>query len=67
MAESLKKLSAICLENVIECAMILSHEPILRIDRHTLGSQDSSFTASLPAGLNNLERWHILQTLALTN
>ena len=55
------------LENVIERAMILSHEPVLRIDEHILGSQDSSFTASPPAGLKDLERRHILQTLTLTN
>jgi formate hydrogenlyase transcriptional activator len=54
------------LENVIERAMILSHEPILRIDQHALGSQDSSFTASPPAGLQDLEQRHILQTLTLT-
>jgi formate hydrogenlyase transcriptional activator len=55
------------LENVIERAMILSHEPVLRIDEHVLGSQDSSFTASPPADLKDLERRHILQTLTLTN
>ena len=54
------------LENVIERAMILSHEPVLRIDEHVLGSQDSSFTASPPSGLKDLERRHILQTLTLT-
>jgi formate hydrogenlyase transcriptional activator len=54
------------LENVIERALILSHEPILRIDQHVLGSQDSSFTASPPAGLQDLERWQIQQTLILT-
>ncbi len=55
------------LENVIERALILSHEPILRVDEHVLGSQDSSVTAARPSGLNDLERWHILQTLTLTN
>ena len=55
------------LENVIERALILSHEPILRIDQQVLGSQDSSLTASPPSGLKDLERWHILQTLTLTN
>jgi formate hydrogenlyase transcriptional activator len=55
------------LENVIERALILSHEPILRIDEHVLGSQDSSFTALPSSGLKDLERWHILQTLTLTN
>jgi formate hydrogenlyase transcriptional activator len=55
------------LENVIERAMILSREPVLRIDEHVLGSQDSSFTASPPAGIKDLEQRHILQTLTLTN
>jgi len=55
------------LENVIERAMILSREPILRIDEHVLSSQDSSFTASPPARLEDFERRHILQTLTLTN
>ena len=58
------------LENVIERALILSRESVLRIDEHILGSQDSSFTASTaspPADLKELERRHILQTLALTD
>jgi formate hydrogenlyase transcriptional activator len=55
------------LENVIERAMILSREPMLRIDEHVLGSQDSSFSAAAPASLKDLERQHILQTLTLTN
>jgi formate hydrogenlyase transcriptional activator len=56
------------LENVIERAMILSREPMLRIDEHVLGLQDSSaFTASPPTSLKDLERQHILQTLTLTN
>jgi formate hydrogenlyase transcriptional activator len=55
------------LENVIERAMILSHDPVLRIDDKALGSQDSSPEASPPAGLKELERQHILQTLILTN
>lgn len=56
------------LENVIERAMILSHEPVLRIDEQVLGSQEgSSFTAPSPASLKDLERQHILQTLTLTN
>jgi formate hydrogenlyase transcriptional activator len=55
------------LENVIERAMILSHEPVLRIDEHILGSQDSSLTALPPTGLKDLERRHILQTLTLTH
>lgn len=55
------------LENVIERAMILSHEPVLRIDEQLLGSQDASVAASPPAGLKDFERQHILQTLTLTN
>ena len=54
------------LENVIERAMILSREPMLRIDEHVLGSQDSSLTVSPPADLKELEHRHILQTLTLT-
>lgn len=55
------------LENVIERAMILSHDAVLRIDDTVFGSQDFSVTASPPAGLKELERQHILQTLTLTN
>jgi len=55
------------LENVIERALILSHEPVLRIDEHVLGAQVSSFTASPPSDLNEVERRHILQTLTLTD
>jgi formate hydrogenlyase transcriptional activator len=56
------------LENVIERAMILSREPVLRIDEQVLGAQeDSSFTVSPPANLKDLERQHILHTLTLTN
>lgn len=55
------------LENVIERAMILSHEPVLRINEHALGSQDGSFTTSTPAGLKDFERQHILQTLIVTD
>ena len=55
------------LENVIERALILSRQPVLRIDEHILGSQDSSLGASPPAGLKDLARRHILQTLTLTN
>lgn len=47
--------------------MILSHEPVLRIDDTLLGSPDSSATAPPPAGLKDFERQHILQTLTLTN
>jgi formate hydrogenlyase transcriptional activator len=55
------------LENVIERALILSHEPVLRINEHVLGTQVSSFKASPPSDLNELERRHILQTLTLTD
>lgn len=55
------------LENVIERAMILSHEPVLRIDETVVGLQNSSVATSPPAGLKDLERRHILQTLTLTN
>jgi formate hydrogenlyase transcriptional activator len=55
------------LENVIERAMILSHDSVLRIDETVLSSQDASVTALPPAGLKDLERQHILQTLTLTN
>jgi formate hydrogenlyase transcriptional activator len=55
------------LENVIERALILSREPVLRIDDHVLGSQASSVPAQPPADLKELERRHILQTLALTD
>jgi formate hydrogenlyase transcriptional activator len=55
------------LENVIERALILSRGPVLRIDEKVLGSQGSSFAASPPASLEELDRRHILQTLALTD
>ena len=56
------------LENVIERALILSHGPLLRVDEQILGSQASvSNGASPPAGLKELERKHILQTLTLTD
>lgn len=55
------------LENVIERAMILSHDPILRIDEHILGSQGAPSMVLPPTGLKDLEQRHILQTLTLTN
>jgi formate hydrogenlyase transcriptional activator len=55
------------LENVIERAMILSREPLLRIDQSVLDSKDTSAIAPLPAGLKDVEQRHILQTLTLTN
>src|SRR6185295_14182438 len=54
------------LENVIERALILSHEPVLRIDEHVVVAQVSPFTTSSPSDLNGVERRHILQTLTLT-
>jgi formate hydrogenlyase transcriptional activator len=55
------------LENVIERALILSHEPVLRINEHILGSQGASFAAPPPSDLKELGRRHILQTLTLTD
>ena len=55
------------LENVIERAMILSRDPILRIDEHLLDLHDTSVAAPPPADLKELERRHILQTLTVTN
>jgi formate hydrogenlyase transcriptional activator len=55
------------LENVIERAMILSRDPVLRIDEHLLDVQDISVAAPPPADLKELERRHILQTLTMTN
>ena len=47
--------------------MILSREPVLRIDEHILGSQGSLLHRVAAADLKDLERQHILQTLTLTN
>jgi hypothetical protein len=55
------------LQNVIERAMIPSHDPLLRIDDHVLGRQDSSVTGLPLTSLKDVEERHILQTLALTN
>lgn len=55
------------LANVIERALILSHEPILRIDDHLLGLQDRSSTSLASSSLKDFERQHILQTLSLTD
>lgn len=55
------------LENVIERAMILSRDRVLRIDDHVLGPQNTAFTAPAPNNLKELERQHILQTLAVTD
>jgi formate hydrogenlyase transcriptional activator len=54
------------LENVIERALILSHEPVLRISDQILGPQGASCAASPPSDLKELGRRHILQTLTLT-
>ena len=54
------------LENVIERALILSHEPVLRINEQILGSQGVSIAASPPSDLKELGRRHILQILTLT-
>ena len=55
------------LENVIERAMILSRDPILRIDEHILGSQGAPSMVLAPTSLKDIEQRHILQTLTLTN
>jgi formate hydrogenlyase transcriptional activator len=56
------------LENVIERALILSHEPVLRIDESGSGAQGPSLLeAATPSNLKELERRHILQTLTLTD
>jgi formate hydrogenlyase transcriptional activator len=55
------------LANVIERALILSHESILRIDDHLLGLQDKSSTSLPSSDLKDFERRHILQTLSLTD
>ena len=54
------------LENVIERALILSHDAVLRIDASGLGAPKSSFEPAPPSNLKELERRHILQTLTLT-
>ena len=54
------------LENVIERALILSHEPVLRIDESASGAQGASLLeAAPPSNLKEMERRHILQTLTL--
>jgi formate hydrogenlyase transcriptional activator len=55
------------LENVIERALILSHGPVLRIEEQVLGSPAAAVAASAPADLKEVERRHILQTLAVTD
>jgi formate hydrogenlyase transcriptional activator len=54
------------LENIIERAMILSHDRVLRIDDQVCPSQNAPVAAPPPGNLKELERQHILQTLAVT-
>src|SRR4029078_1021761 len=52
--------------NVRERALILSHEPVLRIDESASGAQGASLLeAAPPSNLKEMERRHILQTLTL--
>ena len=53
------------LENVIERALICSHEPVLRIDEYDSDAQGDSLEAAPPSNLKEFERRHILQTLTL--
>ena len=53
------------LENVIERALICSHEPVLRIDEYDSDAQSDSLEAAPPSNLKEFERRHILQTLTL--
>jgi formate hydrogenlyase transcriptional activator len=55
------------LENVIERAVILSHQKVLRIDERLLILQNATHESKAPAGLVDFERQHILQTLASSN
>ncbi len=55
------------LENVIERAVILSHQKVLRIDERLLILQSATHESKAPAGLVDFERQHILQTLASSN
>ena len=55
------------LENVIERAVILSHQKTLRIDERLLLPHSPKFEPKAPAGLVDFERQHILQTLASRN
>lgn len=52
------------LENVIERAVILSHTGTLRIDERLLLPQNGTSFSKAPSGLVDVERQHILQTLA---
>lgn len=55
------------LENVIERAVILSHQKVLRIDERLLIPHSTAPAFNPPAGLVDFERQHILQALASTN
>lgn len=55
------------LENLIERAMILSHESLLHIDERFLVPPTATPPPKAPAGLVDLERQHILQILASVN
>ena len=55
------------LENVIERAVILSHQKVLRIDERLLIPHSTAPAFKPPAGLIDFERQHILQVLASTN
>ena len=55
------------LENVIERAVILSHQKVLRIDERLLIPNSGAFATKASAGLIDFERQHILQALASTN
>ncbi|GJL57080.1 MAG: hypothetical protein NPIRA02_42120 [Nitrospirales bacterium] len=55
------------LENLIERAMILSHESTLDIDERLLMSTPTASSEKPASGLMDFERQHILQTLASTH
>ena len=55
------------LENVIERAVILSHQKVLCIDERLLIPNSGALATKAPAGLIDFERQHILQELASTN
>ncbi|MDT7043211.1 sigma-54-dependent Fis family transcriptional regulator [Candidatus Nitronereus thalassa] len=55
------------LENVIERAVILSHDSVLRIEDRLLTPSNTTPVPKAPADLLDVERQHILQTLAATN
>ena len=55
------------LENLIERAMILSHDSVLHIDERLLMYTTATPPLTSASGLVEVERQHILQTLASTN